>query len=422
MLFKLALFLIPFENFFFAPSSGWAAIAPIGFLVYFCSKLKLLPKLLKEEKRIIIFLLFMLVWGFFMCIFQGNFNFFNIKRTFYTLGLGIIFYFSFIIRYIIEKNSIKKDIQVLFVAYLISIFIGLLQYISYKYNIYSIIEIMKILSKRLYIKKVQFTLTEPSFLGQHLYVVVLYFYYFFKREKIEITTIQKVVTFIFPMVAIIIGRSTKFILDTGVVLFIVTCYKLYYLKTNKNLKILMVLTLLLFSLNIFAFQKEIINIIGKKDPRIEKIYEKGLYIDGSLASRYFRINASIKGYQKELYRTITGYGIGNISIPFQKGYGEARAEYSNEWLYEVDYLYDFKGHNLFCMYIKIISEYGVVFLIIILLIFFSKRLIVEYLILAYMLIQNDSYAYYGIWLYLFLKKNLKKGRNHEESTNSSCYS
>ena len=33
-LFKLGVLLIPFENFWFAPSKGWAALAPLAFFAY----------------------------------------------------------------------------------------------------------------------------------------------------------------------------------------------------------------------------------------------------------------------------------------------------------------------------------------------------------------------------------------------------
>lgn len=34
IIFKIGIFLLPFENFFFAPSSGWATISPLVFVIY----------------------------------------------------------------------------------------------------------------------------------------------------------------------------------------------------------------------------------------------------------------------------------------------------------------------------------------------------------------------------------------------------
>ena len=51
MLYKIGLFLIPFENFFFAPSAGWAAIAPIVFFIYFFQNIKWIGPILKKEKK-----------------------------------------------------------------------------------------------------------------------------------------------------------------------------------------------------------------------------------------------------------------------------------------------------------------------------------------------------------------------------------
>lgn len=74
---------------------------------------------------------------------------------------------------------------------------------------------------------------------------------------------------------------------------------------------------------------------------------------------------------------------------------------------EVNQLKFFNGHSLFCMYIKIISEFGIVVLGIILISLYSKKFFLEYMIILYLYLQFDSYAFYSIWFYLYLKKYLK---------------
>lgn len=407
MLFKLGLFLIPFENFFFAPSSGWAAIAPIAFFIYFFSKFKLIPLLIKREKKIIGFLILMICWGFLICVFEGTFNFVAIKRTVYTLGLGIIFYFSFIIRYIFKKNSIKKDVQILIYGYLLSMIIGIIQWLSYNYNLNSIIEIIQTLSKRTYIERVQFTMTEPSFISFHVYGIILIIYIFFKKIYIQPSKLHSVVLIFFPILVLVIGKSTRFIVDTIIVLFICIIYNFFSLKKiSKKIKLIILCMGIFVGYILFNNREIMVQKIGKIDSRIEKIYKKGIYVDASLASRYFRINASIKGYKTNLFRTFIGYGIGNMGIPLSLGYKEAREEYKNDYLKEVEALKKFNGHSLFCMYIKIISEYGLIFLLILLISLYSSTYLLEYLIIGYLLIQFDSYSFYSIWLYLFMRKRL----------------
>ena len=42
IIFYIAIFLLPFENFFFAPSSGWATITPIILAIYILLNLRVL--------------------------------------------------------------------------------------------------------------------------------------------------------------------------------------------------------------------------------------------------------------------------------------------------------------------------------------------------------------------------------------------
>lgn len=107
MLYKIGLFLIPFENFFFAPSAGWAAIAPIIFFIYFIQNIKKVKIILKKEKKLMIGSLVIVGISFFISLMYGI-NIKNIARSFITYFLGIIFYFSLIIRHKTLKDPVKK--------------------------------------------------------------------------------------------------------------------------------------------------------------------------------------------------------------------------------------------------------------------------------------------------------------------------
>ncbi|CAK7026995.1 MULTISPECIES: hypothetical protein [Fusobacterium] len=406
MLYKIGLFLIPFENFFFAPSAGWAAIAPIIFFIYFIQNIKKVKIILKKEKKLMIGSLVIVGISFFISLMYGI-NIKNIARSFITYFLGIIFYFSLIIRHKTLKKDPQKDFNNLFLAYFLSSLVGLFQWLVYKENIKFIIKMINSISKRSYYPRVQFTFTEPSFTSMHLYGVILILYLFFKKENIKITKLQKYCTFIFPILAIILEKSLRLVLDTLVILTIIFFYKCLFSKKKIWIKFFTIISILGILLFTYTNRDTLVGIIGKKDPRIEKILNKGIYSDGSLASRYFRINASLKGYCKNKLNVITGYGIGNIKLPLLLGYEEARKEYTNSYMYEVNQLKNFNGHSLFCMYIKIISEFGIVVLGIILISLYSKEYFLEYMIILYLYLQFDSYAFYSMWFYLYLKKYLK---------------
>ena len=63
IIFLIGIFLLPFENFFFAPSFGWATVTPIIFAIYILFNLdirKMIEKA-KDEKAKKIFLVFILL-------------------------------------------------------------------------------------------------------------------------------------------------------------------------------------------------------------------------------------------------------------------------------------------------------------------------------------------------------------------------
>lgn len=323
MLYKIGLFLIPFENFFFAPSAGWAAIAPIVFFIYFFQNIKWIGPILKKEKKLIIGSLVIILISFLFSLIYGT-NIKAIVRNFITYFLGITFYFSLTIRYRASKKNLQKDFNVLFLAYFLSSLVGLFQWLIYKENVKFIIKIINSISKRSYYPRVQFTFTEPSFTSMHLYGVILILYLFFKKGNIRITKLQKYCTFIFPILAIILEKSSRLILDTLVILTIIFFYKCLFSKKKIWIKFFIIINVSGILLFTYINRDTLAVILGKKDPRIEKILNEGIYSDGSLASRYFRINASLKGYCKNKLNVITGYGIGNIKLPLLLGYEEAR--------------------------------------------------------------------------------------------------
>lgn len=182
MLYKIGLFLIPFENFFFAPSAGWAAIAPIVFFIYFFQNIKWIGPILKKEKKLIIGSLVIILISFLFSLIYGT-NIKAIVRNFITYFLGITFYFSLTIRYRASKKNLQKDFNVLFLAYFLSSLVGLFQWLIYKENVKFIIKIINSISKRSYYPRVQFTFTEPSFTSMHLYGVILILYLFFNKNN-----------------------------------------------------------------------------------------------------------------------------------------------------------------------------------------------------------------------------------------------
>ncbi|MDX8335940.1 hypothetical protein [Candidatus Cetobacterium colombiensis] len=401
MLFKIGLILIPFENLFFAPSSGWAAIAPIIFFFYVLINFK---SAFKNIKKVEIYIILTLILVTLTNYIRFSFITKNLIDNIITLILGYTFYIALRIRYLTKKSDFTKDINILFNSYLVSLIIGLVQFLTYRLKIESIINLFRILSKRFYYPRVQLTYTEPSFIPIHLFGVMLVILIFCLRNNVKLKKKLYIIFFLNIILTNLIVLSARLALDTIIVSCIVGfCY---ILKSKKIIyKILFFISIPIFISGIFY--------IVNTNARLDRILKNGVYTDASLASRWFRINASIKGYKNSPYKLLTGYGIGNLYIPFDVGYAGAKKEYKNDYLFEVYALKGSKPTSLFSMPIKLISEFGLIIFSLILLVTFSYKYLDIYLLILYLYLQFDSYALYTIWFYIFLKNNSEKIFNKE---------
>ena len=378
--FYIGLLLLPFDNLFFAPSSGWAAIAPFLFLLYAILNFRIDKKISTNPLVIFGFLIF--VVAFFRGFASGLSS--NLQ-TLGTIVLGFSFYYSLIIYY--EGNKEKKKVlcYCLLIAYSISYIYGIISLIpsSALQNFFLLIE------KRHY-SRLQYSFTEPSFISMHIFFLLLPFGLIFRDKKIILLSILFVIT------TLVFGESARFYIDTIVVGLI---FFTYYFARKKRFVLLAVFYVLFI---LMAY------LLINGDPntnRLSYIIQKGLYADNSLAARYFRINAIINGMDTKGY--IFGYGLSNTWIPFNNGYASAYKVLTNTYMGEIDSLYGSMGSSFYCMPIRILAEFGLPILCLLMIKLFDKKTIVFFLITLYLYIQFDSYAFYTIWIYLFIVREKK---------------
>jgi len=293
-----------------------------------------------------------------------------------------------------------KDIKLLTVSYFLSFFYGLIRLISFNLSITPIENIFLTIEKRPY-PRLAFSFTEPSFISMHVFGILFLLYLILKRERLKKQILLLIV--LFSVLTILNFASARFLLDFLVIFFITLVYFIIKRKISFTRKIILVCVLIFF----LSFGIYLIN----SNPRLARIVEKGVYADASLASRYFRVNASLKGYLEAPFRTYIGAGLGNAYIFLNLGYDEAFEEYQNSYMNEVRGLYNTTHNQFFSMPIRLISEFGIfVFLIVIIyFIYIAKNSEVnnKYLVLLvffYLYIQFDSYAFYTMWLVLFIFK------------------
>lgn len=381
-IFYLGVFFIPFDNLFFAPSEGWATVAPIIFFFYVLCNLNFV----KLNKKVLKFVLLLIGLSLFNYIFYPP-VLSAFADTAISLVLGISFFLSIYIHFFVKKKKATLFLKVLFIAYLISYFYGILSL----FNISFIDNIMSFLEKRSY-DRLQFTFTEPSFISMHLYGVILPVIILFKEYKEKKYLI--ILLIIYGVTALLFCESSRFIIDTVIITVVLYIYWLIKFKCKLQYKLLSILLLILFGL--------IIIIVFWHDDRIGNILSNGIYADASLAARWFRINAIIKGILQNPLSILLGFGFSNTHYPFNIGYDAAYIEYSNQYLYEIESIRNTVDPSFFCGHIRVIADFGVlVYLYLFYMLYKQKnKNILVCVIVMYLYLQFDSYAFYTIWLYI----------------------
>lgn len=403
LIFYLAVFTIPFDNLWFAPSRGWATIAPIIFALYFLLNIKTIIKNV-SFKDILPVSIIMITFSVLNFV-NGYFNINRVISALISLGLGITMYYSFKTYY--QKNkSVKKIATILLIAYSISLLVGVLEWVAIKYDLNDVISTLRMIFKRsVYLTKgrVQYTFTEPSFISLHLYGIMLPIYFISKNKKM----LGLIVLFI--ILSFIFKSSLRFVVDSIVV---ITIFVISWFLSNKKRIYYIFIIISAFCIAIPA--------IYNSNGRFRRIINNGVYIDSSLSSRYFFIESSVYGYTNDPINLAVGYGLGNSIVPISHGYDQAFENYKNHYVNEISrhQTYEtFRNDNsTFCLYIRLISEFGIIVVGLLLFKFIKifknskfKSKIPLVLIGMYLYIQFDSYTFYTLWLILAVLVLTHKG-------------
>jgi len=412
-LFTLAVFFIPFDNLFFAPSKGWATISPIIFALYAITNIKQLGQSIRLTTKYVFLLIIIAIYSFCLYFFYKPYIP-NTIDDISTLALGVLFYLALYIRYIIRKSDMKKDVKILTFAYSLSFAYGLVKFIALKFGVGFVLSIFHLIEKRYY-DRLAFSFTEPSFISLHV-AGVLYITFLATKDKLLKKKLI-ILMGLFCALTLISGDSARFLVDFIIILGLIVAKLLFQKKIKLSKKIVIFVLIIIISTGL-VFQIQ-------SNTRVKKMlngstYTDMIYSDPSLAARYFRINSSIRGYQKEPMRALFGAGLGNSYYFLQYGFYDALAEYANPYTSEVAVLADSKENQLFCMPIRLISELGLLWFIAIMVLLFTKVIknkenVFDLIIVLYLYIQFDSFAFYTFPLYLFILDYRARKRREEES-------
>lgn len=395
LLFWVGLVLIPFDNLPFAPSAGWATISPFFFFAYVCVNLNALGRIRFRPAYGAGLLLIFAFQGFNLLRYGVHLG--ALVDTVGTFTLGLFFFLALVIRYEVQKASFNDDAKVLFYAYVVAFIYGIVFLCMVLYTTgapLGEVEAFRHIERRYY-WRLSFSFTEPSFVSMHVYGVLFLFTYFVSDRKLARRLI--LLGLAFTLLSILCKSSARAIVDLAVfgVLLMVHITRAQPKRVVRNV--------IMWAVVVAACL-----VVVLTNERLQGIITGGINTDRSMASRMFRIECMVFGFLHDPLGMLFGFGPGNMIVPFQAGYDEARALYTSDYLKEVNYLgAATELDNMFCMPIRLISDFGlpVSLLFLGVIVWWTKKRGIDpcvTIMTLWLYVQSDSYAFFALWLLFYL--------------------
>lgn len=317
----------------------------------------------------------------------------------------------------IKRVPVRTLLTTLFTAYVVAFLIGILQYIALERHL-NWQPVRAYFWGALYRNyasvRPQFMFAEPSYIGMHLFGVLLPVFWLTRDRKIGILIP------IFAAGAIAMGSGTRIILDTVVATFIWLIATINFHSRKITAGFVGALGLL----GAGGLSAIIIN------PRLNSLATNGLLAGGgSMSARIFHMLAPMWSWKHDLPHFMFGWGAGNISNAVRTGYAGARQWYdahSGAPNTEIDGLANPPADTFtMSIYASFITEFGLFcFLAFLLLVLahvavhhgWNRRNICWFILLAYLYIQFESYAFYAIPLFIWAVCTImNRGKNNINS-------
>ncbi|MEK4062786.1 MULTISPECIES: O-antigen ligase family protein [unclassified Paenibacillus] len=417
----LAFALLPLDNFPYMFGGAYKPVSLIFIVLYCVLKIPVLIRMKFQRKEIWIFIvlvsavLISAILGL-----QNNYSFAGLQDAVVSLAAGIIIYLSF--RIYVHSSEYRKDsfltlFRWMFRGYWLAVIIGLLQLVyMYAFHSGALSSVIGFFVQRdSYVTagRLHFTFSEPSYIGLHTNLLLFPAYLILKKYN-YLTKSDKVLLWIFIPLSLL-SLSIRYYLD---LLFFVVVYVIVTSKPEKFLmlfmKFMMYLAAAAVLLNI-VFVNNLFQLKSDHYYRILHIYEDPASIteDNSFS---IRSTYSSLGFRSFLDKPWFGYGMGNYYYGFMHNLDHIPADTleENEELRDAKYNLTLPQYN---MYTRLLSEFGLLGIMLILLLLslvrlshkgnFPKLMVV---LLLYSLLQFDSFAFIQVLFWVAILQSEEVSR------------
>ncbi|MCH9277001.1 hypothetical protein JS533_012120 [Bifidobacterium amazonense] len=327
----------------------------------------------------------------------------------------------------VKRLSWRRMVDVLIVAYCIAFLVGVVQWWSIKFGVTPVRDYFVHMMNRQYLTadshwgggRPQFLFAEPSYIGMHLYGVLLPVAWLIRERDRNRAVRLCALVVVFAVGSIIMGAGVRIILDSIVALVVAIVVLTDWRRRRQRLAAVGELT-----------GTAAIGIVAVLlNNRLNSIAESGFGGDGSLYGRLFQSLGPFAGVWKHPLRLLFGYGAGNLADATHQGADTAvrvlkrmglDAKGPSHWYAQVT------PSNMFTMsaYTSFIVEFGLlafIALVTAVVVYvtvcraWSRATVCWLLLVAYLYLQFEGYAFYALPLLLWsvsLRKRQVSCREH----------
>lgn len=414
----IGFFLLPFENLIIAPSAGWPAISPVFFLfaLIFMGKENVINKAALKW-FIGLTILSCVGWTSTILMDGGNRYFYrDVLGSFLPLIMGYAFYQSshhaIFYKDTVNHDYLKRLLNSLILGSKVAMFFSIIILLfAHIFRTGMFVELLTYVLKRNQESlRFSFLFAEPSFISVHILGVLFPFAWLSWRFYLyEQMTSLVIIIITYVAISLVFLESARFLLDVA---FLVVIVSFFYL--GKSMVILTADKLMLlcgaFGVLIYStlINPTVIEILTLGRVSLDGSVTDIMNSDASLASRFFRTDAVYQAFIYNPVLLLSGVGYGNIGYLVDLGYQAAIQNFTSFFTKEVDAIYfEGSGANVFNMYARVIGEFGLLTFILIVTNLYDKKVALLFFVIFWCYLQFDSYAFYGVWIYLIAKSMVK---------------
>lgn len=392
----------------------WTPISPWLFMLYTALNWRLVPIVYHRFRR---FFLFPLVALMLSVIGWATVAFHPLPALWSFLGIAgaLACLASLEIAVRIKRLDWRHMIRIILTAYWIAFAVGVVQFLAIHLDVTFVRDWFSKLMAREYItadspwggNRPQFLFAEPSYIGMHLYGVLLPLMWMMRgRDRVYAKRLRDLII-VFAVGSIIMGAGVRIIIDTGVALVVAIIA-----TTDFSNKEQVKRAWCLFSVMLIAGMAVMLG-----DERIRSILTQGpVSGDESASARLSQSLTPLIALIQHPFNLFTGFGAGNIAEANRLGTTISYALLNGPdskipwWVWK-----NISPDSAFTMsaYTSFITEFGLIGLTALVIIVISRisgqhlwnRTTICWLMLsAYLYVQFEGYAFYALPLFIWNMK------------------